>query len=291
MTYSVCHDLLTAITDVDSIQNPSRRPIHIHTYIVRENLPSPIHHEELCQVFHSEGVTASRQECHDIHSHRGLEELLNILNIDKLFGDRRGLQTNDPSLRFTLDILRQTRIATSRGNNLHPAGEALRQHREDRLGILPIRLLEVGILVESVDDEDERLGNSTGAARRCRLTQQFMELYRPTPLRHVFDVLVPKDIPKLRAHDQRKTLPVVPVATDAANKEGHDVHVIRRIQGEGGHECSLAADHTGFQGVPGVLGASYEHFQLRYFLLPILQGVWSEIADYFNMIINNVIYL
>ena len=118
-----------------------------------------------------------------------------------------------------------------------------------------------------------------------------MELYRPTPLRHVFDVLAPKDVPKLRAHDQRKTLPVVPVATDAANEEGHDVHVVRRIQGEGGHERGLAADHTGFQGVPGVLGASYERFQLLYFLLSILQEVWCEIADYLNMVINNVICL
>ena len=133
--------------------------------------------------------------------------------------------------------------------------------------------------------------NGVGAARRCRLTQQFIELFRTTPLRYFLGVLVSKDVRKLSAHDQRKAPPVIPVTTDTAREEGHDVHVVRRIQGEGGHECSLATDHTGFQGVPGVLGASYERFQLRYFLLSILQGVWSEIADYLNMVFNNVICL
>ena len=177
------------------------------------------HDEERTQVLHGEDTAASRQERSNIHGDIGFEEDLHILSIDALLGDGRGSQGDDSPIRIANDVFRQTRVGARRGDNLHPLGKASRQQREDRLGIRPVWILEIGVLVDSVNEEDQRPGSGLGTGRRRRSTQQLAELGALSWITYGFGVLVSKNLRELRAHDESETPSVIPIATNATDEE------------------------------------------------------------------------
>lgn len=82
--------------------------------------------------------------------------------------EERQYQGDDSPIFIAKDVFRQTRVGARRGDNLHPLGKVSRQQREDRLGIRPVWIIEVGVLVDSIDEEDQGLWNGIGTAcRRC----------------------------------------------------------------------------------------------------------------------------
>ena len=260
MPQAVGQDLLAVESDIDGRQYTSRRSVHIFSHVPSASPLISAHGEELAQVLHGEDTTASRQERSDIHGDIGSEEGLHILSIDALLGDGRGPQGDDSPLRDTLDVFRQTRVGARRGDNLHPLGKASRQQREDRLGAHSIWVLEVGVLVDSIDEEDQGPGNGLRTARRRRSTQQLAELGTLSRITHGFGVLVSKNIRELRAHDEGESPSVIPLVTDATDEEGHQVHVVGRIQREGRHDGGFAADHVRLHGVPGVVRLAHKRF-------------------------------
>ena len=175
--------------------------------------------KELAQVLHGEDTAAGRQKCSDIHGDIGFEEYLHILSIDALLGDGRGFQGDDSPIRIAKDVFRQTRVGARRSDDLHPLGKASRQQREDRLGIRPVWILEVGVLVDSIDEEDQGPGDGCGAGRRRRSTQQLTELSALSWITYGFGVLVPKNLRELRTHDEGETPSVIPIATNATDEE------------------------------------------------------------------------
>ena len=253
MTQTVGQDLLTAESDIDRRQYTSRRSVHILSHIPSASSLISTHGEEPTQVLHGEDTTASRQERSNIHGDIGFEEDLHVLSIDALLSDGRGFQGDYSPIRIAKDVFRQTRVGARRGDNLHPLGKASRQQREDRLGIRPVWILEVGVLVDSVNEEDQGPGSGLGTACRRRSTQHLAELGVLSRITHGFGVLVSKNLRKLRAHDEGETPPVTPIATNATDEEGHHVHVVGRVQREGRHDSGLAADHVRLHGVPDIV--------------------------------------
>ena len=65
------------------------------------------------------------------------------------------------------------------------------------------------------------------------------------------------------------------------------MHVARRIQCEGGHEGSFAANHARLHGVPSILRAMDKCCQLRDFSLSILQWIGSKITHHLHMVSDN----
>ena len=177
------------------------------------------HDEEPTQVLHGEDTTASRQERSDVHGDIGLEEFSNIISVNTLLGDGRGFQGDYSPIRITNDVFRQTRVGARRGDNLHPLGKASRQQREDRLGIRPVWILEVGVLVDSVNEKDQGPGSGLRTARRRRSPEQLAELGVLSRITHGFGVLVSKNLRELRAHDEGEALSVIPIATNATDEE------------------------------------------------------------------------
>jgi len=96
-----------------------------------------------------------------------------------------------------------------------------RQQREDRLRVHSVWILEVGVLVDSVNEEDQGPGSGLRTARRRRSTQQLAELGVLSRIAHGFGVLVSKNLRELRAHDEGEAPSVIPIATDATDEEGH----------------------------------------------------------------------
>ena len=245
------------------------------------------HGKELAQVLHGEDTAAGRQERSDIHGDIGFEEDLHILSIDALLSDGRGFQGDDSPIRITNDVFRQTRVGARRGDNLHPLGKASRQQREDRLGIRPVWILEVGVLVDSVNEEDQGPGCGLRTARRRRSTQQLAELGVLSRIAHGFGVLVSKNLRELRAHDEGEAPSVIPIATDATDEEGHHVHVVGRVQREGYHDCGLAADHVRLHGVPDIFRAVHKRFEIGQLLLAIHQSIRDEMTEHLDVVIND----
>ena len=287
MTQAVGQDLLTAESDIDRRQYTSRRSVHIFSHIPSASPLIATPDEEFTQVLHGENTAAGRQERSDIHGDIGFEEGLHILSIDALLGDGRGFQGDDSPIRIAKDVFRQTRVGARRGDNLHPLGKVSRQQREDRLGIRPVWILEVGVLVDSIDEEDQWPGNGCGTARRRRSTQQLAELGALSRITHGFGVLVSKNLRELRAHNEGETPSVIPLVTDATDEEGHHVHVVGWVQREGRHDGGLAADHVRLHGVPDIVRPAHKRFEIGQLLLTIYQSIRDEMTEHLDVIIND----
>ena len=173
-----------------------------------------------------------------------------------------------------------------RGDNLHPLGKGLRQQREYRLGIRPVWILEAGVLIDSIDEEDRGLGSTLGTAHCCRSTQQFAELGALRPLMHALDVLVFNNFRELRTPMTKTKFPlVVPIATDAADEEGRHVNAVGRIQCDVLHNGRLATDHVLLHGVPGIVRPEHERFKTGHLHFSFFQMIRSELAKHVDVLI------
>ena len=105
---------------------------------------------------------------------------------------------------------------------------------------------------------------------------------------HGFGVLVSKNLRKLRAHDEGETPPVTPIATNATDEERHHVHVVGRVQREGRHDSSLAADHVRLHGVPDIVRPAHKRFEIGQLLLAIHQSIRGELTEHLDVVIDDV---